>query len=85
MNKSIAGGSSFIVVGVVFVAIGSGSQRAFFPIGLAFIAIGIVFIRRGRREKSDPVKQKTRTRVQRTPRDTHDRRFGDSPSALHSQ
>lgn len=52
MNKSTAGGSSFIAVGVVFVAIGSGSQRAFFPIGLAFIAIGIVFIRRGRREKS---------------------------------
>ena len=54
MNKSIAGGSSFIVVGVVFVAIGSGSQRAFLPIGLAFIAIGIVFIIRGRRER--PIK-----------------------------
>ncbi len=50
MNKSIAGGSSFIVVGVVFVAIGNGSQHAFLPIGFAFIAIGIVFIRRGRRE-----------------------------------
>ena len=50
MNKSIAGGSSFIVVGVVFIAIGS-SQHAFLPIGLAFVAIGIVFIMRGRRER----------------------------------
>ena len=54
MNKSIAGGESFIGVGVVFVAIGSGSQRAFIPIGVAFIAIGIAFMRRGRRER--PVK-----------------------------
>ena len=51
MNKLTAGGSSFIVVGVVFVAIGSGSQHAFLPIGLAFIAIGIVFIMRARRER----------------------------------
>ena len=54
MNRSMAGGGSFIVVGVVFLAIGSGSQRAFLPIGLAFIAIGIGFIVRGRRER--PIK-----------------------------
>ena len=50
MSKSVAGGASFIVVGVVFVAIGSGGQRAFVPIGLAFIAIGIAFLLRSRRE-----------------------------------
>ncbi|HEY7111360.1 MAG TPA: hypothetical protein VIA45_00390 [Thermoanaerobaculia bacterium] len=49
MNKSLAGGAAFIVVGVAFVAIGSGSQRAFIPIGVAFIAIGLAFMRRGRR------------------------------------
>ena len=51
MNKSIGGGAAFVVVGVVFVAIGSGSERAFLPIGAAFVAIGIAFILRGRRER----------------------------------
>ena len=49
MSKSTTGGAAFIVVGVVFVAIGSGSQRAFMPIGVAFIAIGVAFVMRGRR------------------------------------
>lgn len=51
MNKSAAGGAAFLVVGVVFLAIGSGGQRAFLPIGMAFIASGIAFIARGRRER----------------------------------
>jgi zinc transporter ZupT len=49
MNKSIAGGIAFIVVGVVFIILGSGGQRAYLPIGLAFAAIGILFIVRQRR------------------------------------
>jgi len=57
VNKSAAGGSAFIVVGVAFIAIGSGGsgQRAFLPIGLAFFATGISFVVRGRRER--PVKR----------------------------
>jgi putative exporter of polyketide antibiotics len=49
MNKSIAGGIAFIVVGVVFIILGSGSQRAYLPIGLAFALIGVIFVVRQRR------------------------------------
>ena len=44
MNKSTAGGAAFVVVGVVFMAIGSSGQRAFLPIGLAFVVIGFMFM-----------------------------------------
>ena len=49
MSKSIAGGAGFVVVGVVFISIGSSGQRAFLPIGMAFIVIGFIFIVRQRR------------------------------------
>jgi hypothetical protein len=47
VNKSIA--RTLIVVGVVFLVIGSSSERAFLPVGLAFVAIGVVLkLREGR-------------------------------------
>ena len=49
MNKSIAGGTAFIVVGLVFTVLGSASQRAYLPIGLAFALIGVILIVRQRR------------------------------------
>jgi drug/metabolite transporter (DMT)-like permease len=49
MNRSTAGGVAFVVVGVIFIAMGSSGQRAFLPIGGAFALIGIVFIVRQRR------------------------------------
>jgi hypothetical protein len=49
MGSSTAGGAAFIVVGVVFIAIGSSGQRAFMAIGAAFVVIGFIFIARGRR------------------------------------
>jgi hypothetical protein len=49
MSKSTAGGGAFVVVGVVFIAIGSSGQRGFLPIGIAFIVIGFMFIARRRR------------------------------------
>jgi putative exporter of polyketide antibiotics len=49
MNKSIAGGIAFILVGLVFLILGSGSQRSYLAIGLAFAAIGVIFIVRQRR------------------------------------
>ena len=49
MNTSTAGGAAFVVVGVVFIAIGSAVQHAFMPIGAAFIVIGFIFIARQRR------------------------------------
>ena len=51
MSKSTAGGAAFVVVGVVFMAIGSSGQRAFLPIGLAFVVIGFMFIARHRRSQ----------------------------------
>ena len=52
MSRSIAGGMAFVVVGVVFIAIGSSGQRAFIPIGVAFVVIGFIFIARQRRSGS---------------------------------
>jgi len=49
MNKSIAGGIAFIVVGLFFIILGSGGQRAYLPIGMAFALIGVIFIVRQRR------------------------------------
>jgi hypothetical protein len=48
MNKSTAGGGAFVVVGVVFIAVGSSGQHAFLPIGIAFVVIGFMFIARKR-------------------------------------
>ena len=48
MSKSTSR-AAFVVVGVVFTAIGSSGQRAFLPIGLAFVVIGFMFIARQRR------------------------------------
>jgi hypothetical protein len=49
MNRSTAGGAAFVVVGVVFIAVGSSGQHAFLPIGLAFVVIGFMLIARQRR------------------------------------
>jgi hypothetical protein len=40
---------AFIVIGVVFIAIGSSGQRAFLAIGAAFIILGMVSLVRQRR------------------------------------
>jgi len=48
MNRSTTGGAAFVVVGVVFIAIGSSGNYAFLPIGAAFIMIGFMFIARRR-------------------------------------
>jgi len=47
--KSRAPGAAFLVIGVVFIAIGSSGQRAFIAIGAAFIAVGVAFLMRQRR------------------------------------
>jgi membrane-bound ClpP family serine protease len=47
--KTGAPGIAFIVLGVVFIAIGSSGQRAFLGIGAAFIVIGTVSLVRRRR------------------------------------
>jgi hypothetical protein len=39
----------FIVLGVVFIAIGSSGQRAFLGVGAAFLVIGLVSLARQRR------------------------------------
>jgi len=49
MSSSTAGGAAFIVVGVVFIAIGSSGQRAFMAIGAAFVVIGFILAARRRR------------------------------------
>ncbi len=58
MKATGAPGIAFIVIGVVFIAIGSSGQRAFLGIGAAFIVIGMVSLVRQRRaegpDKSPP-------------------------------
>jgi drug/metabolite transporter (DMT)-like permease len=49
MKATGAPGIAFIVLGVVFIAIGSSGQRAFLGIGAAFIVIGMVSLVRKRR------------------------------------
>jgi hypothetical protein len=46
----------FIVLGVVFIAIGSSGQHAFLGIGAAFLVIGFVSLARQRRgvDPGDP-------------------------------
>jgi hypothetical protein len=53
MKRPVASGISFIVLGVVFIAIGSSGQRAFLGIGAAFLVIGFVSLARQRR-RVDP-------------------------------
>jgi hypothetical protein len=58
MKATGAPGIVFIVLGVVFIAIGSSGQRAFLGIGAAFAVIGLVSLIRQRRaegpDKSPP-------------------------------
>jgi hypothetical protein len=49
MKATGAPGIAFIVIGVVFIAIGSSGQRAFLGIGAAFIVIGMLSLVRQRR------------------------------------
>ena len=49
MKNSGAPEIAFIVIGVVFMAIGSSGQKAFIGVGAAFIVVGVVaWIRRRR-------------------------------------
>jgi hypothetical protein len=41
-------GAALLVIGVVFVAVGSSGQRAFLATGLAFLAVGVVLLLRAR-------------------------------------
>ena len=58
MKATGASGIAFIVLGVVFIAIGSSGQRAFLGVGAAFAVIGLVSLIRQRRaegrDKSPP-------------------------------
>jgi len=58
MKTTGAPGIVFIVLGVVFIAIGSSGQRAFLGIGAAFAVIGLISLIRQRRaeglDKSPP-------------------------------
>jgi hypothetical protein len=49
MKRSGAPGIALIVIGVVFIAIGSSGQRAFIGLGAAFAVIGLVYLLRQRR------------------------------------
>lgn len=44
-------GFPFLILVVVFVAIGASGQRNFLGIGAAFLAIGVVFLVRQKRAK----------------------------------
>jgi hypothetical protein len=48
--KSRAPGAVFLVIGIVFLAVGSSGQRgAFIAVGASFIAIGLALLVRQRR------------------------------------
>jgi drug/metabolite transporter (DMT)-like permease len=49
MKRPVAPGMVFIVLGVVFIAIGSSGQRAFLGVGAAFLVVGFVSLARQRR------------------------------------
>ena len=49
MKQPGAPGIAFVVLGVVFIAIGSSGQRAFLGLGAAFLVIGLVSLVRQRR------------------------------------
>jgi membrane-bound ClpP family serine protease len=49
VKPSGAPGIALIVIGVVFIAIGSSGQRAFVGLGAAFAVIGLVLLLRQRR------------------------------------
>ncbi len=50
MKGTATPGIVFIVLGVVFIAVGSSGQRAFLAVGAAFAVIGLVSLIRQRRE-----------------------------------
>jgi hypothetical protein len=49
MSRPAAPGVVFIILGVVFIAIGSSGWRALFAVGAAFLIIGLVSVVRERR------------------------------------
>ena len=49
MKTTSAPGIAFLVLGVVFIAIGSSGQRAFLGLGAAFAVIGLISLIRQRR------------------------------------
>ena len=49
MKRSGAPGIALMVIGVVFIAIGSSGQRALLGVGAAFVVIGLVSLVRQRR------------------------------------
>ena len=38
----------FIMLGIVFIALGISGQRTFIPIGVVFLIVGVVLLRRRR-------------------------------------
>ena len=54
MKGTATPGIVFIVLGVVFIAIGSSGQRAFLGVGAAFAVIGLVSLIRQRRAGEPP-------------------------------
>ncbi len=49
MKSTGAPGIAFLVIGIVFIAIGSSGRSAFVAVGAAFVAIGVVMMVRQRR------------------------------------
>jgi hypothetical protein len=49
LKRSTAPGIAFIVIGIVFITIGSSGQRGLIAVGAAFVAIGLVTVIRQRR------------------------------------
>jgi len=49
MSRPVAPGAMFIILGVVFIVIGSSGQRALLAVGAAFLVIGLVSLARQRR------------------------------------
>jgi hypothetical protein len=49
MKQPGAPGIAFIVLGVVFIAIGSSGQYAVLGVGIAFLALGLLALARQRR------------------------------------
>jgi len=54
LKRPSAPGIALIVIGVVFLTIGSSGQRAFLGVGAAFIVIGLVALVRQRRSAGLP-------------------------------
>ena len=54
MKSQRASSVAFIVIGVVFIAIGSSGQPAFLGLGAVFIVLGVVFLARRRGAGGSP-------------------------------